>query len=237
VRAFLGRKGFTGAGARSSFLQHRERSGKVRIVVKEASPPRRQPGFPGASFFPAERLGGILRVQIGDRFDFGAGRGIARLYREYKEAGFLTVASRVHAPVRGGGTCAFRSPWRRTAVRRPVEGSGSSPRKSCRACRPLHRRRGVGRGAAVRRAGAVQAFYRDKGTCSGGGRRLRRKPTGECPGRGGPGGKEGSSGRSGSRGPRDPGGDAGPADDHPARGTFRWITGPGNTARRSGTRT
>jgi outer membrane protein insertion porin family len=106
VRAFLGRKGFTeGRCAIEVSCSTVNGSGKVRIVVKEGNPALvGSLAFPGASFFSAERLGGILGVQIGDRFDFRRwDEGIARLYREYKEAGFLAVAIKGSTPLCGEG--------------------------------------------------------------------------------------------------------------------------------------
>jgi len=106
VRAFLGRKGFTaGRCAIGVSCSTVSGSGKVRIVVKEGAPALvGSMAFPGASFFPADRLAGTLGVQVGKRFDYRRwDEGLARLRREYKEAGFLTVHIEESAPLCGEG--------------------------------------------------------------------------------------------------------------------------------------
>jgi outer membrane protein insertion porin family len=106
VRSYLARKGFT-AGECTVHVSCStvSGSGKVRIAVKEGAPaPVGSLAFPGASFFPAERIAGTLGVQVGKRFDYRRwDEGLARLRREYKEAGFLTVHVEESAPLCGEG--------------------------------------------------------------------------------------------------------------------------------------
>ena len=106
VASFLAQKGFTaGRCAIEVSCSTVNGSGKVRIDVKEGAPALvGSLAFPGASFFSAEQLGGILGVQVGERFDFRRwDQGMARLRREYKKAGFLTVRIEESAPLCGEG--------------------------------------------------------------------------------------------------------------------------------------
>jgi outer membrane protein insertion porin family len=110
VRSFLARKGFTaGRSAVEVSCSTANGSGKVRIVVKEGDPALvGSLVLPGASFFPPEQLAGTLGVQVGKRFDYRRwDDGLARLRREYKEAGFLTVHIEESAPLceEGGTLC------------------------------------------------------------------------------------------------------------------------------------
>ena len=87
VRAFLVRKGFTAARcAIEVSCSTVNGSGKARIVVAEGAPAVvRSLSVPGASFFPPERIAGILGVEAGKRFDFRRWEeGLNRLRREYK---------------------------------------------------------------------------------------------------------------------------------------------------------
>jgi outer membrane protein insertion porin family len=169
VTAFLARKGFT-AGRCSIEVSCStvNGSGKVRIVVKEGTPALvGSLAFPGASFFPAERLGGILGVQVGKQFDYRRwDEGISRLRREYKEAGFLTVAIKESTPLcgEGGALClqVVVEEGRRYDVR--WEGIGEFSAGKLSGVAGLYTSDEVTEGALlydVRER--ILAFYRDKG--------------------------------------------------------------------------
>jgi len=94
VRSFLAGKGFTtGKCAIQVSCSVVNGAGKVRIAVEEGKPGLVETlAVPGASFFPPERLAGILGVEAGKPFDFQRWEeGLTRLRVEYKKAGFLTV--------------------------------------------------------------------------------------------------------------------------------------------------
>ncbi len=94
VRSFLAGKGFTvGKCTIQVSCSVVNGAGKVRISVEEGEPGLMETlVFPGASFFPPERIAGILGVDAGKPFDFQRWEeGLARIRLEYKKSGFLTV--------------------------------------------------------------------------------------------------------------------------------------------------
>ena len=94
VRSFLAGKGFTtGKCAIQVSCSVVNGAGKVRIAVEEGKPGLVETlAVPGASFFPPERIAGILGVEAGKPFDFRRWEeGLTRLRVEYKKAGFLTI--------------------------------------------------------------------------------------------------------------------------------------------------
>ena len=94
VRSFLAGRGFTtGKCTIQVSCSVVNGAGKVRITVEEGNPGVMETlAIPGASFFPPERLAGILGVEAGTPFDFQRWeKGITRLRLEYKKSGFLTV--------------------------------------------------------------------------------------------------------------------------------------------------
>jgi len=94
VRSFLTGKGFTTAKCTIQVsCSVVNGAGKVRITVEEGTPGLVETlVIPGASFFPPERLAGILGVEAGKPFDFQRWeKGLARIRLEYKKSGFLTV--------------------------------------------------------------------------------------------------------------------------------------------------
>ncbi len=110
VRSLLVRKGFTrGTAAIEVSCSVLNGSGKVRIVVQEGDPAVVESlGTPGASVFPPERIAETLGVTEGKPFDFLKWeKGISRLRKEYKEAGYLTVRVEESVSVceKGEGLC------------------------------------------------------------------------------------------------------------------------------------
>jgi len=94
VLAEYRKRGLTKASVSISALCNVENGGgKVRIEVNEGSPATvRSVAFPGATFFPPEKLLDLLGVKAGDSFDYPRWeQGINALRRAYKRAGFLTV--------------------------------------------------------------------------------------------------------------------------------------------------
>lgn len=94
VRKTLHRKGFTAASVSISAACNLENgAGKVRIDVQEGSPAVvRTVDFPGASFFPRERLLETLGTSPGEPFDHRRWEaGVRKLRVAYKKAGFLAV--------------------------------------------------------------------------------------------------------------------------------------------------
>jgi outer membrane protein insertion porin family len=110
VRSFLERKGFTkGKAAVEVSCSVLNGSGKVRIAVQEGSPATVESlGTPGATVFPPGRIAEILGVTVGEPFDFTRWeKGISRLRKEYREAGYLTVRveESTSACEKGDGLC------------------------------------------------------------------------------------------------------------------------------------
>ena len=94
VRSFLAGKGFTmGKCTIQVSCSVVNGAGKVRISVEEGEPGLMETlAIPGASFFPPERIAGILGMDAGKPFDFQRWEeGLARIRLEYKKSGFLTV--------------------------------------------------------------------------------------------------------------------------------------------------
>ena len=107
VRSFLAGKGFTaGRCAIQVSCSVVSGAGRVRIAVEEGTPgPVEAIAIPGASFFPPERLAGILGVEAGKPFDFRRWEeGLARIRLEYKKSGFLTVRVEGSVPPCGDGS-------------------------------------------------------------------------------------------------------------------------------------
>jgi outer membrane protein insertion porin family len=110
VRSFLAGKGFTtGKCTIQVSCSVVNGAGRVRIAVEEGEPGLIETlAIPGASFFPPERLAGVLGVEAGKPFDFQRWeKGLTRLRVEYKEAGFLTVHVEGSASLceNGSGLC------------------------------------------------------------------------------------------------------------------------------------
>jgi len=107
VRSFLAGKGFTtGTCTIQVSCSVVNGAGKVRITVEEGKPGLVENfAIPGASFFPAERLAGVLGVEAGQPFDFQRWEeGLTRLRLEYKKSGFLTVRVEGSVPLCGDGS-------------------------------------------------------------------------------------------------------------------------------------
>ena len=107
VRAFLAGRGFTtGKCTIQVSCSVGNGAGKVRIAVEEGEPGLLESlAIPGASFFPPDRLAGILGVEAGKPFDYQRWEeGLARLRAEYKISGFLTVHVEGSVPLCGEGT-------------------------------------------------------------------------------------------------------------------------------------
>jgi outer membrane protein insertion porin family len=107
VGAFLAGKGFTTGKCTIQVLcSVVNGAGKVRISVEEGKPGLVEAiAIPGASFFPPERLAGILGLEAGKPFDFQRWEeGLARIRLEYKKSGFLTVHVEGSVSLCGNGT-------------------------------------------------------------------------------------------------------------------------------------
>ncbi|MBE0606059.1 MAG: hypothetical protein IH610_07235, partial [Deltaproteobacteria bacterium] len=107
VRSFLAGKGFTtGTCTIQVSCSVVNGAGKVRITVEEGKPGLVETfAIPGASFFPVERLAGVLGVEAGQPFDFRRWEeGLTRLRLEYKKSGFLTVHVEGSVPLCGDGS-------------------------------------------------------------------------------------------------------------------------------------
>jgi len=106
VRSLLAGKGFTdGKATIEVFCNISTGSGKVRIAVQEGSPAIVENlALSGASVLPPEHIAETLGVTAGKPFDFRQwDKGIVRLRKEYKEAGYLTVHVEESVARCGGG--------------------------------------------------------------------------------------------------------------------------------------